>query len=123
MRSHCRKGGLWTERLTSPGDMMNAYQAFGGSRRAPIIRSCCSLRRHGAGACHHLHYLQMVTEKLGKAYFSANGKPREKSHASFVRFLQALDDRQEPVRTRIAELFGFGRSQDFENCNSLRLLH
>ena len=57
----------------------------------------------------------MVTEKLGKAYFWRAGRPPRKSHASFVRFLQALDDRQESARGRIAELFGFGRSQDLEN--------
>src|SRR5438128_11436642 len=57
----------------------------------------------------------MVTEKLGKAYFWRTGHPPRKSHASFVRFLQALDDKADPDRTRIAEFLGFGRSQDLEN--------
>jgi len=57
----------------------------------------------------------MVTEKLGKAYFWRSGKPPRKSHASFVRFLQALDDRSDQDRTRIAQIMGFGRADDFEN--------
>jgi len=57
----------------------------------------------------------MVTEKLGKAYFWRPGKPPRKSHASFVRFLQALDDRPDPDRARIAECLGFGRAQDLES--------
>ena len=55
----------------------------------------------------------MATEKLGKAYFWRSGRPPKKSHASFVRFLQALDDRQGSDRLRIANIFGFGRDQDF----------
>lgn len=57
----------------------------------------------------------MVTEKLGKSYFWRTGEPPPKSHISFVRFLQALDDRPEPDLTRIAKLPGFGRVRDFEN--------
>jgi hypothetical protein len=73
------------------------------------------LRHADAAVCQQLHYLQMVTEKLGKAYFWRSGRPPRKSHASFVRFLQALDDRRDPDRSRIAELLGFKRAQDFEN--------
>ncbi len=56
----------------------------------------------------------MVTEKLGKVSFWRTGRPPRRSHASFVRFLQALDDRREPDRTHIAHFFGFGRARDFE---------
>lgn len=73
------------------------------------------LRRHGAAPCHQLHYLQMVTEKLGKAYFWRKGVPPAKSHAYFVRFLRALASRSGNDRQRIAESFGFGRADDFEN--------
>ena len=73
------------------------------------------LRNHGAAPCQQLHYLQMVTEKLGKAYFWRSGQPPKKSHASFVRFLQALDDRPNRDLSRIATLLGFGRAADFEN--------
>ncbi len=57
----------------------------------------------------------MVTEKLGKAYFWRTGRPSRKSHASFVRFLQTLDDRKEPDLTRIVKLLGFRRAEDFGN--------
>jgi hypothetical protein len=57
----------------------------------------------------------MVTEKLGKAYFWRSAHPPPKSHASFVRFLQALDNRPTPDLTRIAGYLGFGRADDFAN--------
>ncbi|MGO8690165.1 MAG: hypothetical protein ACLQLG_11060 [Thermoguttaceae bacterium] len=69
------------------------------------------LRRERAAACHQLHYLQMVTEKLGKAYFWRLGRPPRATHASFVRFLQALGDRRAPNAEDIATLFGFGTSR------------
>ena len=73
------------------------------------------LRRQRARPCHQLHYLQMVTEKLGKAYFWRKGEPPKMSHASFVWFLQALDDRPNRDRRRIASLLGFGRARSFSN--------
>jgi hypothetical protein len=73
------------------------------------------LRRTGARPCHQLHYLQMVTEKLGKAYFWRTNRPPRRGHASFVRFLQALDDRPTAEVTRIAKLLGFGRPEGLES--------
>jgi hypothetical protein len=40
-------------------------------------------------ACHSLHYLQMATEKLGKAYLAKRGPPAL-SHRGFSRFLKRL---------------------------------
>lgn len=94
---------------------MNSYQRLWWEQTRSDHAVLLLLRRQGASPCHQLHYLQMVTEKLGKAYFWRTGSPPRKSHASFVRFLQALDDRREPDRTRIAEFLGFGRAQDLEN--------
>lgn len=49
-------------------------------------------------ACHALHYLQMATEKLGKAYAWKHG-PRTNTHRAFVTFLRALRiDRQAQKR-------------------------
>jgi hypothetical protein len=73
------------------------------------------LRRAGVSPCHQLHYLQMVTEKLGKAYFWRKGTPPPKSHASFVRFMQALDDRSSNDRERIAKFLGFGKAQSMQD--------
>ena len=74
------------------------------------------LRKVDANPCHQLHYLQMVTEKLGKAYFWRSGKPLQKlSHAIFVKFLQALDDRRGADVARIAKSLGFNRPDDLQN--------
>jgi hypothetical protein len=56
----------------------------------------------------------MVTEKLGKAYFWRTGHPLGTTHASFVRFLQALDDRPGSDVKRIAQCLGFGRAVDLQ---------
>jgi hypothetical protein len=44
------------------------------------------LRKLGAQPCHLLHYLQMTTEKISKAYFWRSGKVPPKSHTGFVLF-------------------------------------
>jgi hypothetical protein len=57
----------------------------------------------------------MITEKLGKAYSWRSGTPPRKSHVSFVRFLQTLDDRSRVDRLRIANLLGFKSTTQFES--------
>jgi len=51
------------------------------------------LKRANELSCHVLHYLQMATEKLGKAYLLA-GKTTidevENSHLAFTRFLRFI---------------------------------
>jgi hypothetical protein len=71
------------------------------------------LRRDRHNACHILHYLQMATEKLSKAYLWRSGHAPPRNHTGFVRFLRALRDRNEADLQRITELFGFGRSGEF----------
>jgi len=94
---------------------MNRYQQVWWEQTRADQMILHLLRREGAASCHQLHYLQMVTEKLGKAYFWRTGRPPRTTHASFVRFLQALDDRPSADADRIAKLLGFGRSQDLQN--------
>src|ERR1700738_890612 len=94
---------------------MNAYQRLWWDQTRSDHSILMLLRRQNAQACHQLHYLQMVTEKLGKAYFWRTGPPPRKSHASFVRFLHALDGRPDRDVARVAELFGFARAHHFEN--------
>lgn len=72
------------------------------------------LQRTRANECHLLHYLQMATEKLSKAYFWRSGHAPPKSHLGFVRFLKALLSRRTAELDRIAEILGFSRRQDFE---------
>jgi hypothetical protein len=44
--------------------------------------------------CHPLHYLQMATEKLAKAFDAARaGRPDESSHVAFMKFTNALERR------------------------------
>jgi hypothetical protein len=94
---------------------MNIYQRFWFDQTRSDHEILQLLRRHRVRPCHQLHYLQMITEKLGKAYFWRTGRPPRMSHASLVRFLQALENRSTDERTRIAHLFGFGRAHDFGN--------
>ena len=72
------------------------------------------VRREGMPECHSLHYLQMATEKVAKAYFWRSGNPPPKSHAGFVQFLRFLGHRRND-RERIAKLFSFNRFEDFQN--------
>ena len=51
--------------------------------------------------CHELHYLQMCTEKLAKAYYRTDPDPRS-GHAAFRRFLTDI-----PVNSRIVGPLGF----------------
>ena len=72
------------------------------------------LRRAGAHECHLLHYLQMATEKLSKAYLWRSGQAPPKNHTGFIRFLKALLDRRRNELNRIAGLLGFGRPEDLD---------
>lgn len=72
------------------------------------------LRGIGSHECHLLHYLQMATEKISKAYFWRSGHAPPKSHTGFIRFLKALLDRRAVELERIAKAFGFARAVDLE---------
>ncbi len=92
---------------------MNDYQALWW-RQARSDRAVFDLlRRQGAAPCHLLHYLQMATEKLGKAYFWRSGVAPPKTHASFVKFLRALGCVPSSKRQRLADVFGFRRFKSF----------
>ena len=73
------------------------------------------LRNAGCAACHQLHYLQMATEKLGKAYFWQKGTPPRKGHAFFVWFMRSQGAAPNRSRKQIAEVFEFSRFEDFQN--------
>ena len=52
-----------------------------------------TLQQQPVEECHSLHYLQMATEKLGKAFLIAGGNAPalvQTSHKAFVRFLQVV---------------------------------
>lgn len=73
------------------------------------------LRRSGGAPCHQLHYLQMVTEKLSKAYFWRSGAPSKKAHVGFGLFLRLLLQVPQNNRKKVTEVFEFKRFQDFQN--------
>ncbi len=64
----------------------------------------------GMAVCHRLHYLQMCTEKLGKAYFYARKPLPGRVHTGFVKFLRDLS-----TKKGIWKVLGFGRQEDFES--------
>ena len=109
-------GWRWTERSPSNRGRHELLSAgLVGADTAPSIRSLsCSAEWARMRATNSI-ILQMVTEKLGKAYFWRIARPPRTTHASFVRFIQALGDRRTPGIDRIAELLGFGRPRELEN--------
>ncbi len=95
---------------------MNAYQQCWWEQARSDHGVLAILRRQGVAPCHQLHYLQMVAEKLSKAYFLATShEPPKKSHAGFCLFMRALLQVRQPKRQRIADIFGFGRFEDFQS--------
>ena len=73
------------------------------------------LSQQAVPKCHLLHYLQMVSEKLAKAYFWRSDSPPPKNHAAFVQFLRFLGHARPFDRERTAKLFTFKRFSDFQN--------
>jgi hypothetical protein len=73
------------------------------------------LRHRGVAECHQLHYLQMASEKIGKAYFWQRGVPPPAKHTVFVQFVRCLGHVSFEHRDRVAGFFGFKRPRDFQN--------
>ena len=48
--------------------------------------------------CHRLHYLQMCTEKLAKAFFWRSTGAGNLNHTAFVKFLRALKSQSKVAR-------------------------
>jgi hypothetical protein len=72
------------------------------------------LRRAGVHECQMLHYLQMASEKLAKAYLWRTELPPPRSHVGLMRFLRALLSRSSADLRRIARVFDFARPRDME---------
>lgn len=72
------------------------------------------LRERRVNPCHQLHYLQMATEKLAKAYFWRGGSPSKTTHIGLMTFLKALSGARRSERVGIARSLAFGRFSDFE---------
>jgi hypothetical protein len=94
---------------------MNRFQLLWWQQAKSDHDGFLLVRRSGIAECHSLHYLQMVTEKIAKAYFWRSGSPPPKNHAGFVQFLRFLGQTRQSEQTRIAELFAFKRYGDFQS--------
>lgn len=94
---------------------MNSFQELWWVQAKSDHTAFQVLRAQGVAQCHSLHYLQMVTEKIAKAYFWRSGSSPPKKHAGFVQFLRFLGQIPQDERERIAKLFSFTRFSDFQN--------
>jgi hypothetical protein len=94
---------------------MNRYQELWWRQAKSEHDIFIMLRGQGVEQCHSLHYLQMATEKLAKAYFWRSSTPPPKSHAGFVQFLRFLGHIRLRDRERVANLFTFKRFLDFQS--------
>ena len=74
-------------------DWRNAFLDQARSDHAILVR----LADPAVEYCHRLHYLQMISEKLAKAYSTPPGStaPPPTIHSAFVRMLQILKSRPE----------------------------
>ncbi len=94
---------------------MNSYQELWWQQAKSDYDAFLLLREWGVAQCHTLHYLQMATEKIAKAYFWRSGRPPSRTHAGLRQFLKFLGHIGPRDRERIANLFSFGRFTDFQN--------
>ena len=95
---------------------MNSFQEVWWQQAKSDHEVFLLIRGQGVAQCHLLHYLQMVTEKLAKAYFWRSASPPPRSHAGFVQFLRFLGQFSRPNdQERIATIFTFKRFTDFQN--------
>ena len=93
---------------------MNKYQELWWRQARSDHETFVLLRERGVPSCHLLHYLQMIAEKLGKAYLWRSGSPPPASHAGFVQFMRFMGGVRAAERARIAEIFEFKRFEDFQ---------
>lgn len=93
---------------------MNDYQERWWRQAKPDLEVLQLLEKQHRASCHQLHYLQMATEKLGKAYFWHKGVPPQKSHANFVRFLRSLCSLSGAARANLVTALKFKRYDDLK---------
>jgi hypothetical protein len=94
---------------------MNSFQRLWWEQARSDHGIFVLLRRQGSAQCHQLHYLQMTTEKIAKAYFWRSGSSPPKKHSGFRQFLKFLGQTRPHHRARVASLFRFKRFPDFQN--------
>lgn len=93
---------------------MNSFQQVWWEQAKSDHDTFVVIRGLGVAQCHSLHYLQMATEKIAKAYFWRSGSPPPRSHAGFAQFLRFLGQTRSSEKQRVARLFTFNRFTDFQ---------
>ncbi|MEK6239130.1 MAG: hypothetical protein N2C14_30810 [Planctomycetales bacterium] len=93
---------------------MNDYQRRWWEQARSDHKVLVLLRRKGADPCHQLHYLQMITEKLAKAYLWRSGNAPRRSHVGFGMLMRLLQQVPQDERQQIADIFEFKRFKDFQ---------
>ncbi len=95
---------------------MNSYQTLWWEQAKSDYEAFVVLRSQGVPHCHSLHYLQICTEKVAKAYFWRNGKPPATKHDAFVVFLRfLLQTSARHDRIRLATVFGYQRFKNLQD--------
>lgn len=95
---------------------MNEHQSLWWEQALSDHRLLLSLIKQGVEQCHLLHYLQMATEKLTKAYLWRSGKPPLKSHKGFRDFFRlVILSQKKDNQKKIAELFQFNSFQSLKS--------
>ena len=82
---------------------MNSFQEVWWQQAKSDHEAFLLIRGQGIAQCHSLHYLQMVTEKIAKAYFWRSGTAPPQKHTGFPTFLRFLGQIRAHDRDRIAE--------------------
>jgi len=86
---------------------VNSHQEIRWEQARSDLHVFNLLREAGVEPCHQLHYLQMIAEKLAKAYLWRSGSPPPRKHAGFVNFLRGLGLVENERRAVLASALGF----------------
>jgi len=94
---------------------MNQYQGLWWQQAKSDYDIFLLLKREVGIECHQLHFLQMATEKLRKAYFWRTGAAPPKSHTGFHKFMRNLGSVSDTRRQeKILKTLSFPRLEDFQ---------
>lgn len=94
---------------------MNQYQELWWQQAKADYDIFLLLRRDVGIECHQLQFLQMATEKLGKAYFWRSEVAPPKSHTGFHKFMRNLGSIADSRRQeKILKTLSFPRLEDFQ---------
>lgn len=102
--------------VARPQVLMNEFQQVWWEQAKSDFAVFEKMRGDGTSSCHVLHYFQMSTEKLGKAFLWRTGSPPPARHVGFAQLMQGLGQVRGPKnRKRVANLFDFGRYGEFQS--------